>query len=220
MNTITNLQNKFNNTNNEKNKSTKKTSFEIRKEHFAKDLANLTFNPRFKHTYKLNKKYRNLQLGSRVTIAALAAAIGIGVGIGHSVTNPEPSQPLNQEAVLNDAEQLLLKIVYGDELKDVVNPDIKYKYQNSDGHTTVSVVSSDETQYSYTNDILSKLNNSADITEFLNQMIIVEGKSTNASQGNLKKLDDLTEEIGNKNYILKNSHSIIDNEPEQDLEID
>ena len=203
----------------------KKPSFEIRKEHFAKDLADLTFNPKLNKTFKLNKRYRNLQLGTRLTIAALVSSLGIGIGASVINSHKEPEkfqdeysvELLDRDTVLKNAEEELLKIVFSNNVENINNAKVDYIFNDADGNTTLRIILDDKVHFSYTNDIMSRFNNDKDISNLMIQMININ-QYENSSQNKLEKLNDTLENLSNNTYVL-NENRIVVNERE-DLEKD
>lgn len=208
-----------------KSTSNRKPSFEIRKAHFAKDLASLTFNPKLNKTFKLNKRYRNLQLGTRITIAALVSSLGIGIGANLINSSKEPekfqdqysTELLDRDTVLNNAEQKLLGIVFNNNLENMNNAKVDYIFNKSDGNTTLRIILNDKVQFSYTNDTISHFSNNKDISDLIIQMININ-QHEDCSQNKLEKLNDALENLSNNSYVFNGDRIVID--AREDLEID
>lgn len=232
MGTIERLQNTYNDVtnpqiNNELSnpRVNKKTFFEIRKEHFAEDLSHLTFNPKLNQTFKLDKRYRNLQLGIRLTIATLVSSLGIGIGASlvnsskesEKVQNQYSMELLDRDTILKNAEQKLLEIVFNNNIENANNAKVDYSFNNADGDTTLRIILDDEVQFSYTNDSISYFENNNDISNLITQMININ-QYENVSQNKLEKLNNSLENLSNNSYTLNGNKIVIDTR--DDLEID
>lgn len=234
MKKITNLQNKFNNTTNEKNKPTKKTFFKIRKDHFLKDFSNLTFNPRFHHTYKLNKKYRNLQIGSRVTIATLATTLGVGIGatvFTHISTNNDNeiettyetnNEILNRSEVLDNAKSTLANTIFPE--GSIYHESAYISFPSRDEHREINSVQVsmsreyiDTPEYRYISGHEVNEQNPEIVNEFLEKIVKVAG-TEEPSQKDLQELQELSDTISKMNLRLV-GENIVDLE-ENDFERD
>lgn len=166
--------------------------------------------------YRISKDQRNLQIKGRVTLTALATALAIsgltGVALHNHTSNRTQQTAIEQDQetskkddVLKNAEDAILKCVFGDDLKNIKNASVDYKFDNHDGSYTVSVyyTDSNDIAYSYSNDSLSldKLLNNKDIVSLIDNAIYVH-RLDNPSKKALSSLDESTKVVNNKSYKL------------------
>lgn len=234
MGNITNLTNKYNEIDSTRSKanSKKKPYFYIEKKSFAKDLANLTFNPNLHKKYRLNDRYKKLQLGTRVTLAAVIAALGIGAGVAYSNVSSEKANSnvktdytteiLQKDDVLEDAEYMLKQCVFGDNLEDIKDPQIIYKYDRSDGSYYIKVTSENNSKihYSYSNNLsVDRFTNDKEIVKLIEDTMELYFTSS-PSQNQLQKLDNQLDALKDKKFTLQGKNIVSISEKETDLEIE
>lgn len=231
MGNIIDMADKFNTAN--KQKTNKKETFKIRREHLLKDFANLTLNPNFYGKYKLDKRYRNIQLGARgVGIAVLVVSLGLGLG-GLTLSNYTSEntsetemtyETLDRDTVFTEAKVALSNIILPGGSKYSHTP-AHVDFPTRDEFRNINSVEVSEligTNYSsiYTYNISNnkdKKSNPDIYNEFIEKLIEV-ANSSSPSQTTLKELQDLTEQILSLKLQLQGEHIVALNVKEADTE--
>jgi hypothetical protein len=181
-----------------------------------KDLATLV-GPTASN-YRLTKYQRNFQKGARLTLAAIAASIAIGgAAVGHSISNnnvAETQEVLQQDELMETAENKLLECVFGESLSKVDNPAVSYRYDKHDGSTALIISSgqgdSKKVLFSYSKELsLDGFLNAKEISSLIDNTIAVHYEDE-ASQKQLKALNEAIEKTENKNFKLKDNHIVED----------
>lgn len=176
--------------------------------------------------YKLDQNQRKVQLAGRtiVGIAALISSLTIGSAVvsgSISNTTVETQEMLQQNDLMEIAENRLLECVFGDKFDNIDNPNIVYNVE-SDGHRVLKVTSgrddSKEVLFAYDSNLFSeKFTNAKEIVSLMNDTIDVHF-SENASKKKLENLKESIEKSEDKDFKLKNGHIVEDKQIENDNE--
>lgn len=227
MGKITDMQTNQNNMNlsyvRNKSKQRKVTKPRLKVEN-GKDILTL-LGPNA-HRYRLSQNQKSFQTKGRLTIAAIATALAIsGVSVGNSIKNDvaETQEFLQQDELMNAAENKILDYILGTDRDDIDNPEISYHFDDDDGAFILCVTSGKgdfkDVLYTYSDGGISLDNflNAKEISSLINNTMEVHF-AKNASQKQLQDLNDSLENLENKNFKLKNNHIVEDKEIEYDEE--
>lgn len=179
--------------------------------------------------YKLNQNQRKVQLYGRTILGIATAISAITIGAtsfkGNSIDNTsisETQEMLQQDNLIETAENKLLECVFGDNLASIDNSEVVYDIDRSDGHQILKIVSRtnelEKTLFTYDPNFFSdKFTNSKEIVSLMNDTIDVYF-SKNASKKKLESLKESIEKCENKNFKFKNNHIVEDKQIENDNE--
>lgn len=176
--------------------------------------------------YRLNQNQRKVRLYGR-SLLGIATAIGIGIATVNSVsmnntTTAETQEMLQEDDLMEIAENRLLECVFGNKLDNIDNPNVIYDIDKSDGHKILKITSGTD-QYKkvvFTYDskmFLEKFSNAKEIVSLMNDTIDVHFNE-NASKKNLEDLKESIEKIQDKNFKFINGHIIEDKQIENECE--
>lgn len=183
-----------------------------------------TIAPGASKRYQLDQNQRKVQLYGR-SLAGIALAIGIGIatinGVSMNNTTVETQEMLQQDDLMEIAENKLLECVFGDELQNIDNPDVAY-YVESDGSKTLKITTGSDNSkivvYTYSKDLsIDPYVNAKEIVSLMNDTMEVHF-SENASKKNLEDLKESIEKTEDKNFKFINGHIVEDKQIENDNE--
>lgn len=184
-----------------------------------------TIGPTAKN-YTIDQDQRKVQLYGRVaTFAALLGAGLLVVGgkyVGNSIgDNVAQTQEILQENELMDiAKDKLLESFFGDELKNIDNPEVTCSTDRSDGSKQLTITSgtddSKTSLYTYSKNLsLDSTLNPKEISSLIDSMIEVD-LAHGASAKQLKELNEAIEAASDKNFTFENGHFVEDKELDLD----
>lgn len=194
----------------------------------------LAYRPGIENEYNLTssqKKFaRNIRKGTVVTgiaITALASSLSIGAAISNHISrenlqeNAYENTILDKEMVLNDAKLALANIVLPN---STTNNGIFINFPSKDEFNNINSVQVNEQiklnsycVYRYTLGHKSNKNNPEFVNKFLDTLIAIQN-SSNPSQKDLAKLQDLTDKINEMNLSLDGNNFIDLTEKNNDTE--
>lgn len=187
-----------------------------------KDLATLV-GPNAKR-YKLTPNQRKFQLNTR-TIAALLGA-GLLVAGGKYVVNSigdnvaQTQEILQENELMDIAKDKLLESFFGDELKNIDNPEVSFSTDRSDGSEQLTITSgtddSKKALYTYSKNLsFDSTLNPKEISSLIDSMIEINS-AHGASSKQLKELNEAIEAASDKNFTFENGHFVEDKELDLD----
>ena len=182
--------------------------------------------PRAGNRYRLNQNQRKVQLYGR-SLLGIATAIGIGIATVNGVsmnntTTTETQEMLQEDDLMEIAENKLLECVFGDELDNIDNPNVIYDIDKFDGHKILKITSgtdkTEKTLFTYDSKMFSdNFTNSKEIVSLMNDTIDVHF-SENVSKKKLEDLKESIEKCDDKTFKFKNGHIVEDKQIENDIE--
>lgn len=184
----------------------------------------LVYAPGIQNKYNLTssqKKFARTVRGASIGIVALASALTIGATVTNHVSSnlngkdQYTTEVLNKDDLIEEANNILLKSVFGEDLDNIKNPQIDYLFDDADGSYTLRIKGNGDIVYMYTDSLsLDSLQNNKDITKLIDKLIKMQNNEP--SQKDLQKLSELIDNLEDKTFELKNGNIVeqkeIDNE--------
>lgn len=181
--------------------------------------------PGASNKYKLNQNQRKVQLYGRTILGIAAAISAVTIGAtafnANSIDNStaETQEMLQEDNLMEIAENKLLECIFGDELDKIDSPDVVYEVDAA-GMKILRVTSgtdkTEKTLFKYAPELLSeRCTNAKEIVSLMDDTLDVHH---NASKKNLEDLKESIEKCEDKNFKLKNGHIVEDKQIENDIE--
>lgn len=181
-----------------------------------------TIAPGAGNRYKLVTNQRKVQLYGR-SLLGIATAIGIGIatinGVSMNNTTAETQEMLQEDDLMEIAENKLFECVFGDELDEIDSPNVVYEVDAA-GMKILKITSGtdkkEKTLFKYAPELLSeRCANAKEIVSLMDNIIDV---NNNASKKNLEDLRESIEKTEDKNFKFINGHIVEDKQIENDNE--